>query len=351
MATINSLLMNVDWLKDFSENLVVQERDTLYDQLFPNIKTDNLVLAYEQATGRPLPKMAFVHGFDTEAHIASRGPIEAPKIIEKLLVKEKINLTEKYLAQLDAISDASVPEIVASDAKMMSDNILTRKDVMVAEIISTGKATIKENNLNYEIDYGVPAENKPVLFGVSAWNGKNANPLNNLDKWIEPVKAAYGDELRAITSSKVARALMDNTEIAKLIFNTDTPLRKPRFSELKNFLREELNLSLVTNDSLYEVEQPNGTKKKYRFFPEDEFIIIGGARDEAIGQTIWGITPEEKVNFLANGKKTQNMFITIWQYLETNDPVAVFTKATALFVPALKIPNGLVQARVLNPIN
>lgn len=347
---MKSFLQKTDWLADFSANIAVQDRDTLFDQLFPNDKTNNLMIAYEQETGRPLPKMAFVHAFDTEAHIASRAPIAPPKMIEKMLVKEKINLTEKYSYLLESIGEGDVSSIVAKDALQMADNVLTRTDVMRAEILSTGKATVNENNLQYEIDYEVPADNKPVLFGTSAWNGSNADPLNMIEKWADSIKALYGEELRAIVSNKVLSTLCANTKIAQLIFNTQNPLTQPNQDQVKQFLRDKFNIAIVKNDKRYEFEKTDGSREARRYFPEDLFILIGGNRNEAIGKTLWGKTPEEKANFLTSAKyQESNTYITIWQWLNSNDPVGIFTKASGLFVPALKIPNGIVQAKVLNP--
>ena len=78
----------------FSQNLSIQ-RNYLGDTLFPDLKTQHLEAEYFRLTdGLNLPTMAQVHGFDTEAAIGTRPTLEKVTI-EKLLIKEKINQSEK----------------------------------------------------------------------------------------------------------------------------------------------------------------------------------------------------------------------------------------------------------------
>lgn len=79
---------------DFSQNYSIA-RNYVGDRLFPDIKTENLEAEYERLSeGMDLPTAAMVHAFDTEAAIGVRPGFEKVSI-EKLLIKEKINQSER----------------------------------------------------------------------------------------------------------------------------------------------------------------------------------------------------------------------------------------------------------------
>ena len=59
----------------------------------------------------------------------------------------------------------------------------------------------------------------------------------------------------------------------------------------------------------------------------------------SLGVGLWGVTPEEKEQG-AFTQKSMNQFITLTQWKEP-DPVAVWTKASGLFIPVLPDPSSL----------
>ena len=88
-------------LLTFSQNFNIK-RTYLGDTLFPDMKTQNLKAEfYRRSDQRMLPTMAQVHAFDTEAHIGQRPTFEKVAF-EKLLIKEKINVTERAQQWLES---------------------------------------------------------------------------------------------------------------------------------------------------------------------------------------------------------------------------------------------------------
>ena len=107
MPDILKLLSDPERL-DFSQNFSVARPAYLGDRLFPDTKTQNLQAEYLRlASGAALPVMATVHAFDTEAEIASRRAFDKVNV-EKLLIKRKINQTERMRLLLDKIGRAHV---------------------------------------------------------------------------------------------------------------------------------------------------------------------------------------------------------------------------------------------------
>ena len=93
MPEILEMIKDKDRLS-FSQNYSVK-RPYKGNTLFPDVKTPNLEAEYYRLSqGSALPTLAMVHALDTEAAIGTRPPMEKVTV-EKFLIKEKINQSEK----------------------------------------------------------------------------------------------------------------------------------------------------------------------------------------------------------------------------------------------------------------
>ena len=131
------------------------------DSLFGDQKTDNLVAEWQSiASEYQIPMMAQFHAFDTEAQKTFRVPVDNHNI-EKGLIKVKINQSERLrqLTRAGVQGDERLYDYVMNDGLRLADQVVTRTKVAKNELLATGKVTIKENDLNLTVDYGVPAAN------------------------------------------------------------------------------------------------------------------------------------------------------------------------------------------------
>ena len=88
------LLKEADLL-DFGQNFNIARPELSGDRLFPDQKTQNITAKYlAMSDSAYLPTMATVHALDAEAQIGSR-PTASIVTVEKLLIKRKINLSER----------------------------------------------------------------------------------------------------------------------------------------------------------------------------------------------------------------------------------------------------------------
>ena len=128
------------------------------DQLFGDLKTDNITAQWESiAAANQIPVMAQFHSFDVETQTTTRVPVDTHNI-EKGLIKVKINQSERMRAILRAgVQNESLYDYVINDGVNLADQVITRTKVAKNELLATGKVTIKENNLDLTVDYGVPA--------------------------------------------------------------------------------------------------------------------------------------------------------------------------------------------------
>ena len=166
-------------------------------KLFPLTKTENLKLAMANLMeGADIPVMAFVHALDTEARIGDRPTYETIKV-ELLLIKEKLNQGEALRKKMQDLglsqNEREILRAVYADAANLISRVLTRMEVMACELLSTGKITINENNVNAEIDFKLPESHKTAFSG-----------------WSDPDHDIIGDLVayKIAAKNKIKRALI-----------------------------------------------------------------------------------------------------------------------------------------------
>lgn len=310
----------------------------LGEELFPEVKRQSL--EFDMLTnGSKTPVVASVHGFDTESEIGQR---EAEKMaIELALIKRKMQLKEKEIIALESPRNEAektyLMKNVYADIDSLVESIKARIEVMRMEVVATGKITLKENNLDASIDFGVPNENKATNVN---WSLENANPINDMITWKNQLDSAPG---RVLTSTTVLAKILANKNVVNAIFGKDST-RIASVGELNNYL-EQLQLpKIYTYDAKYRKLEANGTYTKHRYFPENAFVMMPA---EPLGETIYGPTAEEirlqrdpSIDIRLVGK------ILAMMYEEGKDPVSTWEKAVATALPALKCADELFQATI-----
>lgn len=315
---------------DFAQALSVT-RNYLGSRLFPDRKTQFLQGEYSRlCKNGNLPTIAQVHGFDTEAVIGDRVSFETVDV-EKLLIKEKINQTEA-IRELNAnTTPDDVKRYVFDDMARLAEAVIARVEKAKMDAIAKGKFTIEENNLKMDIDYGVPEEN----FVTATWNDE-ADILGDIIKWRDQAEENGMAPSTAITSRKVLRTIQHNEKIQKQIFGNESTGRIPTINDVNALLLDQAGISLVINEDHYgdpKVEGGALTISRERFFPQDAFVMIATGINGALGAGLWGVTPEEREQGAWTAAREQQ-FVTLRQWA-TPDPVAVWTKASGLFVPVM----------------
>lgn len=322
MADLLKLIPKSDW-KVFTENYAYPT-NFMGQKLFPAIKTDDLEVSIAQLVeGGQVPVMAQIHAFDSEARIGDRPAIEI-RDYTKLLIKEKLNQTERVAQFLRYAPDNKVKQFVFDDAANLISRVLTRAEVATMEVLGRGKASYKENNVSLEVDYGVKTTSMS-----NAWSSASHDILGDIQSIIdERASKGYATE-RAITSSKVLGYMMANTAIKGYWANKAEPLTKSR---LLAWLNDNYGIEFVVNDATYKTSANETTV--HRFYPENNITFVSSRT--ALGQGMFGYTPEE----LVLPETSEKNFVTVTQW-NTEDPVATWTKASALYVPVLRDANSI----------
>lgn len=334
---------NQDWL-DVGAVAPTRQNDPI-DGLFGDEKTDNLVARYETiANEYQIPVMAQFHGFDTESKTTFRVPIDTHNI-EKGLIKVKINQSERLRALLKSgvQGDQKLYDYVLDDGVRLADQVITRTKVAKNELMATGKVTIKENNLDLTVDYGVP--NAQVEYTIDF--GANADILSDIQDIIDDALAKGVILTGIMTSKKILSKMRKNAAIQKAINGNIGAGALVSQNALATFLSDEFGINqIVTNDLTYGSSASLGADGRpvitsKRYYPDNKVTFFAANPAGKLGIGLWGDAPEADAAKFANvGGSTVSPYVYIMQWME-KDPTVLWTKASSLFIPVLYNPNSL----------
>jgi hypothetical protein len=321
------------------------------DGLFGDLKTDNIVAEWESiAAENQLPVMAQFHAFDTEAQIAIREPIDKHNV-EKGLIKVKIDQSERLRALVNSgVRESKLYDYVMNDGIRLADQVITRTKVAKNELLASGKITIKENDIDLTVDYGVPAAQlqHTVDFGA------NADVIGQIATIVETA-ATNGTILTGmVLSGSLLTKMRKHASVQKAINGTKGVGATVRKSDFLAYMEEEFGLSqIITNDLTYTYNRARNadgsiTNQTARYFPADRVAFIATNPAGNLGVGLWGDAPEVEVNhFFDGGASTESPFVNVMQWA-TTDPAVLWTKASALFMPVLYNPTNLYVATATN---
>lgn len=332
-----------DWI-DVGTQVPTRQSDPI-DSLFGDTKTDNLVAYWESiASEYAIPVMAQFHGFDTESLKTFRVPIDTHNI-EKGLIKVKINQSERLraLTRAGVQGDQRLYDYVLKDGIRLADQVITRTKVAKNELMATGKVTIKENNLNLTVDYGVPASRTAYTIDVGHESDVATQIQNIIDEATDNGITING----MMTSLKNLTKLRNNKYLQTAINGVNYVGAQLTRSALESYFANEFGIdTIITNDLRYgesasmdENERPVISQKRY--YPQDKITFFATNPGGKLGVGLWGDSPEADASgFFDVSGSTVSPYVYIMQWVET-DPAVLWTKASSLFMPVLYSPDSL----------
>jgi len=319
------------------------------DGLFADDKTDNITAYWETiANEYQIPMMAQFHGFDTEAQTTFRVPVDNHNI-EKGLIKVKINQSERMRSLLRAgVQNDQMYDYVINDGIRLADQVVTRTKVAKNELMATGKITIKENNLDLTVDYGVSAAQTAFEIDFSAGEDVPAQIQTIVDTAL-----VSGTTLNGIYTSKANLTKMrKHASIQTAINGAASVGALVKVAQLEAYLEEEFGITqVITNYLTYGADatigedgRPNITQKRY--FPADKITFFATNPAGRMGVGAWGNPPEvDAAKFMDVQQSGVDPYVYISQWME-KDPAVLWTKASGLFIPILYNPGALYIASV-----
>ena len=320
---------------NFSQSFDVK-RPGILGTIFPDTKTQYLKAEYYRLmAGQRLPEVAFVHALDTEAEIGSRPGFEKV-LTEKLFIKRKINQSERLQQAIEngVPDDNNLKKFVFDDAANLFEGVVARANVMKGQFLSTGIVKIKENHVDMSIDYGVTSDAKVTL---TDWSKPDADIMGDISKMVAIAEDNGYVVNKALTSLKMINYMRNNTAMQTAVLGAANK-RLLTKQELTNLLMQEYGFTIDRCDEKYRYRKADGTLKTGRYFKEDVFTLYEADANGSFGVGLWGVTPEE-LEYRQFIQKENRSFVTLSMWA-TPDPVAVWTKASGMFVPVAPKANG-----------
>lgn len=321
------------------------------DGLFRDDKTDNITAAWETINNEyQIPVMAQFHGFDTEAKTTFRVPIDNHNI-EKGLIKVKINQSERMRQLFRAgVQNDKMYDYVINDGIRLADQVVTRTKVAKNELMATGKVTIKENNLNLTVDYGVSASQ--TAYEIDFEESKDV--FEQIQAIVDAA-TEKGTTLNGMYTSKVNLTKMrKHPSVQKAINGAASVGALVSKSALEAYLEEEFGITrVIVNDLTYGADAKVGadgrpviTQKRY--FPQDKITFFATNPSGGMGVGLWGNPPEvDAERYMQVNESSQSPYVYISQWME-KDPAVLWTKASGLFIPVLYNPGALYIATAID---
>ncbi len=334
-----------DWI-DIGNQVPTRPNDPI-DGLFGDEKTDNIVARWESlAYEYQIPVMAQFHGFDTEAQTTFRAPIDTHNI-EKGLIKVKINQSERLRALMRSgvQGDQELYDYILNDGVRLADQVVTRTKVAKNELMATGKITIKENDLNLTVDYGVPSAQ--TQYSIDFSNSALKDVPTQIQDIIDAAREKGVTITGALLSSKMLTKFRKDAAIQKAINGNVGAGALVRRSAFEAYMSDEYGINtIITNDLTYAIPWTKGSDDRpvvttKRYFPDNVVTFFATNPAGRLGTGLWGDSPEaDAAGFYNVGTNEVSPYVYIMQWMET-DPTVLWTKASGLFIPVLFNPNSL----------
>lgn len=284
-------LMTAPELAAYWTELLQDEAPYPCEELFPAQKKIGLSLKWLKGA-KGLPIVLKTSAFDTKA--IPRGRIGFEKLSAEMpYFKESSYIDEELRQELNMVLETgnqayidSVMNRVFDDELRLLRGARASRERMRMMALTTGVVAMAANGQAFTFDYGVPSNHKGNAT-VSWSNSETADPIEDIENAQSIIKDETGVECtRAMCNGKVWRQLRKCKSIIRMIYANNVNATQVKDSELKSFLKEELNLSVYVNDMRYKDEQGQTTP----FMPADTFVLFP---DGDLGSTWFGTTPAE----------------------------------------------------------
>ena len=247
--------------------------------------------------------------------------------------KESLYIDEELRQELNKVIESgnqayidAVVNRIFNDEMSLLRGAAAQRERMRMMALTTGTIVMTSNGQVYEYDYGMPNDHK--VNAVKSWSDPTAPILEDIRKGIAKIQEDTGVTVkRAVCSSKVFGYMRANNEIKSAIMVMTNGVGWVSDAKLKQFIKDELDIEVVTNDKRYK-DESNATQ---RYVEDDIFVMFP---EGELGRTWFGTTPEESdlMSGAADNVTITDTGVAITTMRKT-DPVQVETKVTQICLP------------------
>ncbi|QCB97123.1 major capsid protein E [Arthrobacter sp. PAMC25564] len=287
--------------------------------------------------GGGLAKAAKYRSWDAESPISGRvGVDRISGSIPPISVKRRLGEFDRL--KMRGISTAIVDAIL-NDAVDLAKEIHARAEVARGQAISEGKVTLNENGLVLEADFQRKASHTQTA--ATKWNAGGSKPLDDLLAWqTEYVKTNGVRPGAMLTSQDVLSSLMRNSDVRALCLPAGATQQIVTVDAI-NAMLMSFGLPPV---SLYEAQIQDDAGAAKAIIDAKKVVFLPGA-GQKLGETLWGITAES-LDAEYGVDSVDAPGVVVGSYSD-QDPVALWTKASAVTLPVPANTNLTLSATVL----
>ena len=311
-----------------------EDTSPIGELLFPRTKQLGLELSFIKGKGG-VPVVLRPSAFDARATLRDRVGLESlktdmPFFKESMLVKEKDR--QDLLTMLQTGNDEyinMVTQKIFDDEKTLLDGSVSQEERLRMQLLTQGKIAVSDNGVALEYDYGMPEGNK--IFPTKIWSDATANIGKDIVNWMLEAKKKGASLTRVLTNTSTIINLMDNTAISKEVLSNQNGTGVVTPSMIGQWMKAKFNLTLLLNDNVF-VDEEGATKQ---YVPDGMFTLLP---DGALGQTVFGTTPEE-ADLMSGATDAVVSIVNTGVAITTmkkTDPVNVETKVSMITLPSFE---------------
>jgi len=241
-----------------------------------------------------------------------------------------------------AYIDSVLDEIYNDNRTLLEYAAITR-EVMRAQLVTTGAIAMSSNGQEISYDYGVPEDNKITLTSTAKWDAPStADPIKNIKEWQQKILQKTGRKPTNLVMNSTTLALMlacNSIKNAIYVFANGTVT--PDEEEVKRYVKNRTGCTIYVYDDGYYAQ---GSTSFTKFVADNTVCLF---TDDALGEFVFGTTPEEADLMYGSDADVQivDLGVALSTYKE-KDSVAVVTKVSMVGMPTLRNPKALVIADV-----
>lgn len=335
--TIFDLMTSVE-LTAYWEELTQDEAPYPCEELFPSDKKRGISLKWIKGS-KGLPVVLKTSAFDV--HAIPRQRIGFEKLTAEMpYFKESTYIDEELRQELNLVIETgnqayidSVMNKIFDDETRLLRGASAARERMRMMALTTGIISMTANGQAFTFDYGV---NHKGNAAVSWSDHTNSDPLEDIRVAKEKVQDDTGAVItRAMCDGKTWRNIRNNEKIKKAIFVLTNGAGAISDKQLRQYIKDELEIEVLVNDKRYKDENESTTK----FMPENTFVMFP---DGELGKTWFGTTPAE--SDLMSGS-VANVSITDTGVAVTTvqkaDPVQVETIVSMICLPSFEMADQI----------
>lgn len=326
-------LMQSQELTAYWEELVQDEAPYIGEELFPDDKKRGISLKWIKGS-KGLPVVLKTSAFDV--HAIPRARIGFEKLTAEMpYFKESTYIDEELRQELNLVLETgnqayidSVMNKIFDDETRLLRGARASRERMRMMALTTGIISMTANGQAFTFDYGVTHKGNAKV----AWSDyANSDPMEDIRVAKELIQDETGAVLtRAMCDGKTWRDIRNNEKIKKAIFVLTNGVGAISDRQLRQYIKDELEIEVVVNDKRYKDE----AEATVKFMPENTFVMFP---DGDLGKTWFGTTPAE--SDLMSGS-VANVSITDTGVAVTTvqkaDPVQVETIVSMICLPSFE---------------